>query len=109
LALVALFFTASVSAQQAPGAFDSGSPPYSGSGSTKDPVGQEPGEHRQAPRRRPIDDERGGSPGSVSPDGESETLRLKALVESQQEKISLLEAKIKLLEAELQKQKGVNR
>ncbi|ARO87549.1 hypothetical protein EBAPG3_007075 [Nitrosospira lacus] len=52
------------------------------------------------------------APGRFREDGnptcETETSRLEALVESQKKKISLLEAKIKLLEAELQKQKGAN-
>jgi hypothetical protein len=83
------FLTTSVYAQQAPGEFRSEpaiSPPPAEFIRERKPVAQAPGKF------------------DIS-SSDTEILRLKALVESQQKKISLLDAKIKLLEAELKKQK----
>ncbi len=68
---------------------------------------QVPGEFRNKPSP-PAPAPPAEFPRDNSPAAETEISRLKALVESQQKKISLLEAKIKLLEAELQDQKGAN-
>ena len=68
---------------------------------------QAPGEFRSEPPLQPAppaEFRRHNSPAT-----ETEISRLKALVASQEKKISLLEAKIKLLEAELQNQRGTNR
>ena len=68
---------------------------------------QAPGEFRSEPPLQPAppaEFQRHNSPAT-----ETEMSRLKALVASQEKKISLLEAKIKLLEAELQNQRGANR
>lgn len=81
--LALVFLATSALAQQAPGEFRSEPPPQPAP----------PAEFRR----------------DNSPAAETEISRLKALVESQQRKISLLEAKIKLLEAELQNQRGANR
>lgn len=68
---------------------------------------QAPGEFRSEPPLQPAPPAEFRRHNSAAT--ETEISRLKALVASQEKKISLLEAKIKLLEAELQNQRGTNR
>lgn len=91
--LALAFLTGVVFAQQAPGEFQSPRP--------KD-APREVQREREPATARPGEFEESESPAT-------EISRLKTLSEAQVKKISLLEAKIKLLEMELQNQRGANR